>query len=100
MYIIHKTDIFDHWLNELRDQIALARIIQRLKMLEAGHWGDRKYLDSGISELRIHISAGYRLYYFQSVHNIIVLLCGGIKSSQKSDIAKATLLAKTIREHL
>jgi putative addiction module killer protein len=100
MYTIQKTDSFDHWLNQLRDQVALARIIQRLKMLEAGHWGDRKYLGSGISELRIHFSGGYRLYYFQSGHDIIVLLCGGIKSSQKSDIAKATLLAKTVREQL
>lgn len=77
------------WLSRLKDKKARARIELRLLSIEIGKLGDTKSVGSGVYELRIHIGPGYRVYYAAKGKAIILLLCGGSKSSQKRDIAKA-----------
>lgn len=85
---------FDRWLSGLRDRRAAARIAARLDRLAAGHAGDAEPVGEGVSELRIHYGPGYRVYYLQRRQVLIVLLCGGDKSSQESDIKQAKIIAK------
>lgn len=88
-----QTDIFSKWLSNLRDKQAKAKILIRLKRLSLGNAGDVKPVGQGVSELRINFAKGYRVYYMQRGSVLIVLLCGGDKNTQQSDIAKAKQLA-------
>ena len=88
-----KSSTFDAWLRELRDRRAVARIQARLDRLAAGNPGDVKPVGSGISELRIDHGPGYRVYFIQRGPVVIVLLCGGDKSSQSGDIERARAIA-------
>lgn len=88
-----KSSTFDAWLRELRDRRAVARIQARLDRLAAGNPGDVKPVGSGISELRIDHGPGYRVYFMQRGPVVIVLLCGGDKSSQSRDIEQAKAIA-------
>lgn len=80
------------WLNALRDKAAQARIRIRLRNLQAGNFGDVEPVGDGVSELRIHIGAGYRVYCARYGKELVILLCGGDKSSQATDIKRAKLL--------
>ena len=80
---------FTEWLNGIRDKATQARIRVRLQRLAAGNPGDVKPVGGGISELRFPFGAGYRIYLSQQGTTWILLLCGGDKSSQPRDIAKA-----------
>lgn len=80
---------FEAWLNGLRDRPARARIKKRLDRVELGNLGDVKPLGEGVSELRVDYGPGYRIYFAQVGTTIVVLLCGGDKSSQRQDILKA-----------
>ncbi|PSN15891.1 addiction module killer protein [filamentous cyanobacterium CCT1] len=80
---------FEAWLDNLRDRQARARIKKRLDRVELGNLGDAKPLGEGVSELRVDYGPGYRIYFAQVGIAIIVLLCGGDKSSQRQDILKA-----------
>jgi putative addiction module killer protein len=80
---------FDEWLNSLRDIRAQARIEQRLDRLRSGNLGDYKSIGDGIYELRIDYGNGYRVYFGQIGLVVILLLCGGDKSTQNRDIRKA-----------
>lgn len=80
---------FDQWFEKLKDIKIKALIFDRLDRIKLGHLGDAKYLGGGVSELRFHISPGYRLYYAIEGTKIILLLCGGVKGTQQNDIAKA-----------
>jgi putative addiction module killer protein len=80
---------FDEWLNALRDIRAQARIEQRLDRLKSGNLGDCKPVGDGVYELRIDYGAGYRIYFGQVDSVVILLLCGGDKSTQNRDIRKA-----------
>lgn len=80
---------FTEWLNALRDKVAQARIRVRLRQVQAGNFGDVEPVGSGVSELRIHVGAGYRVYYGQHGKAVVILLCGGDKSSQTADINRA-----------
>lgn len=91
-----RTVEFDAWLKSLRDAIAKARIIARIRSAEAGNFGDCESIGDGISEMRVHVGPGYRLYFCRRGDVIFLLLCGGDKSSQKQDIK----LAKSILKHL
>lgn len=93
---IEVTDVFDKWLKDLRDLQAKERILARIIRLRDGNRGDDKALagTGGIRELRIKYGPGYRLYYIQRGKTLILLLCGGDKSSQKKDIATAVALVK------
>ena len=93
MFVLRPTPLFSTWLHGLRDRRAQARIAMRLDRLEEGHLGDVKYFD-GIGELRIDYGPGYRIYFVRRSDVIVILLCGGDKSSQARDIAKARSLAK------
>ena len=83
-----KKPILD-WIYSLKDGRTMGRIVERIKRLESGNLGDFKKLDTEISELRFKFGSGYRVY-FSEVNNVIVLLlCGGDKSTQSKDIKKA-----------
>lgn len=77
------------WLNSLRDARARAQIEIRLRRVMAGNFGDCKPVGEGISELRVDIGTGYRVYYGQHGRVLVILLCGGDKSSQQTDIKRA-----------
>ena len=96
MLRVVKTKVFDAWLDGLRDRKGRAIIIRRLLALELGHFGDFKQVEKGILEMRIHFGPGYRVYLTQRGKELIVLLCGGDKRSQKRDIAKAIELAENM----
>ena len=83
---------FTEWLDGLRDKAASARIRIRLRRIEAGNFGDCEPVGEGVSELRIHVGAGYRVYFGRYGQKVILLLCGGDKSSQVSDIRTAKAL--------
>jgi putative addiction module killer protein len=89
---------FDVWLSELSDQKAKARILARLRSATFGNFGDCEPVGEGISEMRIHVGAGYRVYYMRTGSTGYVLLAGGDKSSQKKDIVRAKKMAREIRE--
>jgi putative addiction module killer protein len=80
---------FDEWINSLRDIRAQARIEQRLDRLLSGNLGDYKFVGDGVYELRIDYGSGYRIYFGQIGLVVILLLCGGDKSTQNRDIRKA-----------
>ena len=80
---------FDRWLRKLKDRRAAARVLIRIDRLAAGNPGDVKPVGGGISELRIDYGPGYRVYYLREGDRLILLLCGGDKSTQSADIAAA-----------
>jgi putative addiction module killer protein len=86
---------FERWLKGLTDDRARKRIAQRLVRVQAGLLGDVKYFD-GIGELRIDYGPGYRLYFVRRGAVLVILLCGGNKSSQRRDIEKAIAMAKEV----
>lgn len=88
-----RSDTFDRWLSGLRDRRAVVRIAAHLDRLVAGNPGDAQPVGEGISELRIHYGPGYRAYFIQKGRVLIVLLCGGDKSTQDRDIRQAKALA-------
>ncbi|MDF1489604.1 type II toxin-antitoxin system RelE/ParE family toxin [Tessaracoccus caeni] len=94
MIKIVKSATFDHWLRLLRDRRAAVRILARIDRLAAGNPGDVKPVGGGISELRIDHGPGYRVYYLQDGRRLILLLCGGDKSSQRRDIERAHQIAQ------
>ncbi|MCP3679266.1 MAG: type II toxin-antitoxin system RelE/ParE family toxin [Gammaproteobacteria bacterium] len=77
------------WLEGLKDKSVRYRIKARLDRLADGNMGDCKYISNGVSELRFSFGAGYRIYYGEQNSQIVLLLCGGNKSTQKKDIKRA-----------
>ena len=77
------------WLASLRDKQAHARILVRLKRLEARNFGDCNSVGNGVQELREHHGAGYRIYFGRHGAKVVILLCGGSKKSQATDINTA-----------
>ena len=98
MYQLRQTDTFAKWLRGLRDVESKARILTRLESARLGNLGDCKAVGSGIREMRIHTGPGYRVYFLQRKELILILLCGGSKSSQPRDIAKAKRIALEIED--
>jgi putative addiction module killer protein len=98
MVEVRKTEIFDKWFEKLKDQRAKARIQARIDRMEMGNFGDVGPVGEGVSELRIFYGPGYRVYFKQSTDIVVILLCGGDKDSQASDIAKAKDLARQLEE--
>lgn len=99
MLEIRKTDVFQRWLAGLRDFRAQALIAERINRLAFHeHFGDAKLVAPGIVEMRIHAGPGYRLYATRRGRQIVILLCGGDKGSQRRDIARAVTLAAEIEE--
>lgn len=85
---------FSHWLDDLNDAQAVARIDARIGRLEEGLFGDCRAVGGGVWELRIDWGPGYRVYYAQSGKHFLLLLCGGDKRTQKADIKRAMLYWK------
>ncbi len=82
-------DLIADWLRKLRDVQAKTAIIRRLNRLEQGNFGDFKPLRDGVYELRMNIGPGYRVCYAQSGKTVLLLLCGGTKKTQDTDITRA-----------
>lgn len=99
MVEVVKSATFDRWLRKLKDRRAAARVQVRIDRLVAGNPGDVKPVGEGISELRIAHGPGYRVYYLQEGRRLILLLCGGDKSSQQKDIEDAKRIAADWKSH-
>ena len=93
---VRQTTRFANWLAGLRDERAKARILKRLDRAGQGNLGDVAPIGEGVSEMRIFYGPGYRIYFVQRGSELIVLLCGGDKSSQRADIDEAKALAKEL----
>jgi len=88
---------FRLWLSKLKDETARARIAARINRLIEGLPGDVAPVGHGISELRIHYGPGYRVYFYQQGDTVVILLCGGNKSTQSRDIETAYQILKEWR---
>jgi putative addiction module killer protein len=93
MLELKQTDTFRKWWTKLKDERARGLISSRLNRLAYGHTGDVASVGEGISELRVHYGPGYRVYFCKRGGKLIILLCGGDKSSQGKDIRIAKRLA-------
>jgi len=91
---IRKTETFIKWMKELKDKTGKFLIASQISRLREGNPGDSSHAGEGISEMRIHYGPGYRVYCKDTGREIIILLCGGDKSTQQADIARAKELAK------
>jgi putative addiction module killer protein len=93
-------DIFDDWLTQLADARAQAMIASRINRLAAGNFGDCKPLRQGVCELRIDWGPGYRVYYAMIGRECVLLLCGGDKRKQSTDIERALAYLKDYKERI
>ena len=93
MIEVRKTDTYARWIDGLRDIRGRARVLARIERLAAGNPGDVKPVGSGVSELRIDYGPGYRVYFTMRGRAIVILLAGGDKTTQASDIKTAIRLA-------
>ncbi len=96
--IFERSDEFDAWLAGLRDKTGRARIIHRIRSAEHGNFGDCKPVGEGVSEMRVHVGPGYRVYFTRRAKVIYLLLVGGDKSSQKRDIKRAIEMARILKK--
>jgi putative addiction module killer protein len=96
MIEVRTTDVFAHWLDDLRDLQARARVQVRIERLAAGNPGDVEPVGEGVSELRINYGPGYRVYFKKLGRELIILLAGGDKSTQAKDIKAALRLARDL----
>ncbi|MGA7685782.1 MAG: type II toxin-antitoxin system RelE/ParE family toxin [Terriglobales bacterium] len=97
MNTLLRSSDFDEWLSDLADQKAKARILARLTSATLGNFGDSEPVGEGVSEMRIHVGAGYRVYYTRTGSTVYVLLAGGVKASQAKEIAKAKRMARELK---
>jgi len=95
MFDVRKTVDFQAWFSALRDDRAKVRIQVRIDRLSLGLLGDAKFFD-GIGELRVDYGPGYRIYFARRGRTVVVLLCGGDKSTQRQDIRRAVELAREV----
>ncbi len=93
--LLRKVDC-DAWLVGMKDNLARARIVHRIRSAEHGNFGDCEPVGEGVSERRIHVGPGYRVYYARRGTAIQLLLLGGDKSSQKRDIKRAIEMARAL----
>ena len=98
VYQLRQTEVFARWLKGLRDFKAKARILARVESARLGNLGDTRAVGGGVREMRIHIGKGYRVYFVQRRKIVLLLLCGGDKTSQSRDIARARRLAQELGE--
>ena len=93
MFSVKALPEFTSWLDHLADASIRGVLVSRIKRLERGLLGDVEPVGDGVSELRIHIGAGWRVYFTQRCEQFVVRLAGGSKRTQKSDIMRAKALA-------
>jgi putative addiction module killer protein len=96
MTIIKRTPEFEKWINGIKDNVTRIRLERRLDKVERGNFGDVKFVGDEVWEMREFFGAGWRMYYIQHGDVIVVMLGGGDKSTQQTDIAKAIVLSKLI----
>lgn len=82
-------DLFDRWIEGLRDRKVVAKVLTRINRVSLGNFGDYRALDGGVSELRIDWGPGYRVYFARVGKVILLLLSGGDKTTQQKDIENA-----------
>jgi len=95
---IKATAGFDRWLKALKNVQARAKVVARIKSAGKGNFGDCKPVGDGVSEMRIHVNSGYRIYFMQHGLTMYILLIGGNKATQQQDITRAKELAREIKE--
>lgn len=95
-YRVLQTATFTEWHGRLRDMRAKVAIARRLERIEAGSLGDVKSLGGAVSELRVDIGPGYRLYFTLRKRVVVILLCGGDKGTQRADIRRAQKMAEEV----
>ena len=91
-----RSEEFNVWLLALKDKLGRARIIQRIRSAEHGNFGDCESVGEGVSEMRMHIGPGYRVYFSRRAEVVYLLLVGGDKSSQKRDIKRAIEMVRAL----
>jgi putative addiction module killer protein len=91
---VEMTEVYRDWINSLRDRLGRARVQVRVDRLVHGNPGQHRVLTHGVSELKIDLGPGYRVYYTERNGVVVILLAGGDKSSQERDIKTAIALAK------
>jgi putative addiction module killer protein len=96
MIEVCQTEEFSVWLRDLNDPNAVARVVARIRRMEQGNPGDVKSVGDGVMEMRIPYGPGYRVYYLQRGAQIVILLGGGDKRTQRRDIKRAQVLAETL----
>jgi len=92
-----ESNVYTKWYKKLTDTRAKARVLIRVKRLCAGNPGDIEPIGEGCSEMKIHYGPGYRVYFKDTGKNIILLLCGGDKSTQQEDIKLAKKIARNFK---
>ena len=97
VFTILRSATFDRWLRRMRDRQAINRIVARLLAVEDGLLGDVRPVGDSVSEMRIQYGPGYRIYFIKQQTKLVILLCGGIKDSQRRDIQKAKRMAREWR---
>ena len=100
MFAVRQTQEFQDWLDRLRDLRAQIRIAARLRLAEAGNLGEWKPVGGEVSEMRVDIGPGYRLYFTRKGSILIVMLAGGDKSTQARDIKRAQRILKQLESDL
>lgn len=96
VYTLRLTQEFQDWLDALKDLRAQMRIVARLRLAEAGSLGDWKTVGGEISEMRVDVGPGYRLYFTRRGSLLIIMLAGGDKSTQRRDIRRAQRILKEL----
>ena len=99
MIDIRQTDSFRNWLGDLKDGIAVKAVKRRIARVQIGLFGDCKALGGGLHELRVDHGPGYRVYFLRQGSILVILLCGGDKSTQSRDIDRARALASKWNEN-
>lgn len=94
-YIVEQSTVFRAWHEGLKDERAQRRITARIGRVRDGSLGDVRSLGGGLSELKIDYGPGYRLYFAIRGQQLVLLLCGGDKSSQQRDIERARIILRT-----
>ena len=98
MITVRETNYFKDWIKGLNDKVSQSIINARIRRLSAGNFGDIKSVGDNVFELRIDFGPGFRVYFTRRKQTIVILLCGGDKSGQSSDIETAKHIAQNIEE--
>ncbi|MCL2879482.1 MAG: type II toxin-antitoxin system RelE/ParE family toxin [Treponema sp.] len=98
MIKVRETQYFKEWIRSLNDKVSQSIINARIRRLSGGNFGDTKAVGENVSELRIEYGPGFRVYFTRYDQEIIILLCGGNKSTQAADISTAQQLARNLEE--
>ncbi len=98
MFIVKTLPEFDAWLDSLKDRMTRLRLSRRLEKVQRGNLGDVKSVGDGVYEMREFFGSGWRMYYTMRGNTLIIMLGGGDKGSQTTDIAKATQLENRLED--